>query len=141
MTGHDTDIDRADALWARLRTVRPEEILGLWRGEAISTGHPIERVLVGSSWYGKDFRAVDDAHPLICRGPTGELISDTTTAHGTASLWDVSFRGEVTATMVYDGRPVLDHFKRVDEITLLGVMNGKGVLHDGAHFYFVLRRA
>jgi hypothetical protein len=52
----------------------------------------------------------------------------------------VEFRGESTATMVYDGRPVLDHFKRVDEGTLLGVMNGKGVLDDGRHYYFVLER-
>ena len=42
--------------------------------------------------------------------------------------------------MVYDGQPVIDHFKRVDDDTLLGVMNGKGVRHEGRHYYFVLER-
>ena len=38
------------------------------------------------------------------------------------------------------GQPVLDHFKRIDERSLLGVMNGKGVLDDGRFYYFVLDR-
>jgi hypothetical protein len=44
--------------------------------------------------------------------------------------------------MVYDGMPVLDHFKRVDDNTLMGVMNGKPdvVLANGRHFYFGLER-
>lgn len=130
-----------DELWAAAEAVPAAEVLGDWRGEALPSGHPVEGVLQRSRWHGKRFVAVDDAHPLICRAEDGSLYSDTTTAGGTASLWDVAFRGEVTATMVYDGRPVLDHLKRVDADTLLGVMNGKGVLHEGHHFYFVLRRS
>jgi hypothetical protein len=42
--------------------------------------------------------------------------------------------------MVYDGQPVVDHFKAVDERTLLGLMNGKGVRHQGRSYYFVLER-
>ncbi|MER6304494.1 DUF4334 domain-containing protein [Streptomyces sp. NPDC001739] len=53
----------------------------------------------------------------------------------------LEFRGESTATMVYDGRPILDHFKRIDDATLMGVMNGRGVLDSqGHHFSFVLER-
>jgi Domain of unknown function (DUF4334) len=46
--------------------------------------------------------------------------------NGEASLWLEEFRGEVTATMVYDGAPIHDHFKVVDDRTLMGIMNGKG---------------
>ena len=35
--------------------------------------------------------------------------------NGEASLWLEEFRGEVTATMVYDGAPIHDHFKVIDE--------------------------
>ncbi len=44
--------------------------------------------------------------------------------------------------MVYDGRPVLDHFKQVDPATLMGIMNGRPeqVLDDGRHYYFLLER-
>ncbi|WP_329124708.1 DUF4334 domain-containing protein [Streptomyces sp. NBC_01465] len=33
------------------------------------------------------------------------------------------------------------YFKKVDGATLMGIMNGKGVLDQGRHFYFVLDRA
>lgn len=35
----------------------------------------------------------------------------------------IECRGEVTAALTYDDQPVLDHFKQVDETTVLGVMN------------------
>ena len=39
--------------------------------------------------------------------------------------------------MVYDALPVLDHFRRVDEDTLLAAMDARGL---DAPFFFVLRR-
>ncbi|WP_018503508.1 DUF4334 domain-containing protein [Parafrankia discariae] len=132
-----------DALWARLAPVEARDLLGLWRGFAFPTGHRLERVLARSRWYGKRFVALDDVQPLVCAGENGELFSDVKAGRGEASLWNVEFRGEVTATMVYDGMPVLDHFKRVDDHTVMGIMNGRPgvVLDDGKHFYFGLERA
>lgn len=131
-----------DALWADLEVVVASALVGSWRGFAFPTGHPVERVLARSRWHGKRFAAPNDATPLVCRADDGSLYSDTIAGKGEASLWNVEFRGEVTATMVYDGMPVLDHFKRVDDNTLMGIMNGKPdvVLADGRHFYFGLER-
>lgn len=131
-----------DALWADLEVVVASALVGSWRGFAFPTGHPVERVLARSRWHGKRFAAPNDATPLVCRADDGSLYSDTNAGKGEASLWNVEFRGEVTATMVYDGMPVLDHFKRVDDNTLMGIMNGKPdvVLADGRHFYFGLER-
>jgi hypothetical protein len=44
--------------------------------------------------------------------------------------------------MVYDGQPVFDHFKWVDDHTLMGIMNGKSplIFHHGRHYYFLLER-
>ncbi|MEV8320127.1 DUF4334 domain-containing protein [Streptomyces sp. NPDC059900] len=136
------DPDALDALWADLDVVDASAILGSWKGFAFSTGHPIEQVLARSHWHGKQFTALDNAQPLICRAPDGSLYSDTTAGRGEASLWNIEFRGEVTATMVYDGMAVFDHFKRVDESTLMGVMNGKAsTVSAGGHlFYFALEQ-
>ncbi|MGW8377527.1 DUF4334 domain-containing protein [Streptomyces sp. ODS28] len=138
--GGEAETGELDLIWAALDTVRPEEILGMWRGSAFSTGHRVEGMLGAAAWYGKHFHSPSRAEPMICRGEDGALYSNVELGKGEASLWPVEFRGEVTATMVYDGQPVLDHFKAVDADTLLGVMNGKGVLDEGRHFYFLLER-
>ncbi|MYX72412.1 MULTISPECIES: DUF4334 domain-containing protein [unclassified Streptomyces] len=130
-----------DEIWAALDTVRPEDILGEWKGGEFRTGHPLDGTLATVGWYGKTFTSVHDAKPLICRNSAGELYSNRELGKGEASLWTVEFRGEPTATMVYDGRPVLDHFKRVDGSTLMGIMNVKGVPTEGPFFYFFLERA
>ncbi|MFF9150212.1 DUF4334 domain-containing protein [Streptomyces sp. NPDC014861] len=130
-----------DAIWAALTAVRPEDVLGAWKGGEFRTGHPLNGTLAKAGWYGKTFVSPHDAKPLICRDAEGAFYSDRALGKGEASLWSVEFRGETTATMVYDGQPVLDHFKRVDDTTLMGIMNGKGVPADGPFFYFFLERA
>lgn len=115
-----------ETLWAQLPTVTVEEILGSWHGGDFATGHPASALLAKVRWHGKRFDSALEAHPLICRDEHGDLYSNSAAAGGgLASLWPVGFRGEVTATMVYDAMPVFDHFKAVDPDTLLGVMNGK----------------
>ena len=77
------------------------------------------------------------------RGEDGELYSNTDAAGGgEATLWPVGFRGETTATMVYDRLPVFDHFKAVDDTTLMGIMNGKLADAFGIEdlYYFWLER-
>lgn len=49
----------------------------------------------------------------------------------------VSYRGVVTAAIVYDALPVVDAFRRVDEHTLLGLMDMRGLDEP---FAFVLTR-
>ncbi|GAA2692482.1 MULTISPECIES: DUF4334 domain-containing protein [Actinosynnema] len=139
--GGRTTVEELDVLWAALPTVAPEELLGDWRGSEFVSGHSFEGNLEKAGWYGKTFTSLTDVTPLVCRDADGGLYANEELAGGGASLWTVEFRGEATATMVYDGRPVLDHFKRLDERAVLGVMNGKGVLDGGKHYYFVLERA
>jgi hypothetical protein len=123
-----------EAIWAALETVRPEEILGKWKGSEFDNGHPMCGQLSALGWYGKYFNSVLDAKPLIMRGTDGELYSNLEIGKGEASLWMIEFRGESTATMVYDGQPIFDHFKRVDENTLMGIMNGKSLPEAGLTF-------
>ena len=130
-----------DRLWDRCSPITVDRLAGgRWRGFGFDTGHPMYDRLVESRWYGKDFTSPTDAQPLLRRGDDGEIFSDLETGRGAASLWMVEFRGESTATMVYDGLPVFDHFKSVDARTVLGIMNGKGTRAGGEHFYFGLER-
>lgn len=48
-----------------------------------------------------------------------------------------AYRGVVTGSMVYDALPIIDHFRTVDEDTLLGAMDLRGIAEP---FMFVLRR-
>jgi hypothetical protein len=130
-----------DELWPDLDTVRIEDVLGEWRGSAIDTGHRAVEEVRKMRWFGKTFTSRLEVAPLICYDEDGNLYSNTEAGNGGASLWMIEFRGEVTAAMVYDGLPVFDHFKKVDEATLLGIMNGEeSVFDEGEHFYFVLER-
>jgi hypothetical protein len=132
-----------DALWADLTVLSVDEMLGSWRGGDFATGHPAGALLTKIGWHGKRFDSALEGHPLICRGEDGELYSNTKYAGGGySSLWSVGFRGETTATMVYDAMPVLDHFKRIDEATVMGIMNGKLEAAFGTAdlYYFWLER-
>jgi hypothetical protein len=132
-----------DALWADLAVATVPEMLGSWRGGDFATGHPASALLTGLRWHGKRFDSPLDGHPLICVGDDGRLYSNTQAAGGgRSSLWDIGFRDETTATMVYDALPVLDHFKKVDDDTVMGIMNGKleAVFGTTDLYYFWLER-
>ncbi|GAA1524182.1 DUF4334 domain-containing protein [Nocardioides humi] len=132
-----------DALWADLATVAVDEMLGAWRGGDFATGHVAGTILQEVRWHGKRFDSPLEAVPLVCRDEDGQLYSNLAAGGGgEASLWPVGFRGEVTATMVYDRLPVLDHFKKVDADTVMGIMNGKlaGTFGIDDLYYFWLER-
>ncbi|GED96091.1 DUF4334 domain-containing protein [Gordonia crocea] len=139
-SGQANTPEELDELWAGLPTVRVEEILGSWRGGELPTGHPMDGQLEQVGWHGKTFLSPTEVQPLVCRTADGELYSNAELGKGEASLWHVEFRGEVTASMVYDGQAVIDHFKRIDDNTLMGIMNGKSSLVRDKHFYFYLVR-
>lgn len=133
---------RVSALWDSLPSARVEDISGhRWRGTGLETGHPMFAMLGQMRWWGKDFTEARKVDPILVTDDSGNVVPDTSaTGGGGASLWEVSFRGRPTASMVYDRLPVIDHFAVVDPDTLLAVMNGRGTLHEGEHFWFLLER-
>ena len=54
-----------------------------------------------------------------------------------ARLRMMEYRGKVSATMIYDYLPINDIFRQVDENTVLGLMDFKGMSQP---FFFVLER-
>lgn len=129
-----------DEVFDALPAVDCREILGEWKGGAFDTGHKGMAALKAMKWYGKTFNSPLDAKPLICYDEHGQLFSSNA-MKGEASLWMIQFRGKVSAAMVYDAVPIIDHFRQVDPRTLMGIMDGKpSVLDEGKHFYFYLER-
>ncbi|EJD6581734.1 DUF4334 domain-containing protein [Providencia rettgeri] len=128
-----------------LSPVSTDEVLGRWKGGDFNTGHWCNRALIERKWYGKWYRSKMDAVPLICYDDQNRLFSSQA-MKGEASLWDVEFRGKVSTTMIYDGVPIFDHLRKVDESTLLGVMDGKSledspdIVDNGKYYFFYLEK-
>ncbi len=49
----------------------------------------------------------------------------------------VEYRGKVSAAMIYDRLPINDHFRIIDDSSVLGLMDFKGLQQP---YFFVLRR-
>jgi hypothetical protein len=129
-----------DDFWATLRPATVDDMIGEWKGGEFLTGHKMNGQLEQAGWFGKTFKSAADVQPLVCMDADGNKFSNKAMGKGEASLWLENFRGEVTATMVYDGQPVHDHFKKIDDDAVMGIMNGKGVLDNGRYYYFYLER-
>ena len=61
------------------------------------------------------------------------VISTTTSK---ATLQQVNLRGKTSAAMVYDQLPIRDVFRKVDDDTVMGLMDYR----DMVPFFFILRR-
>jgi hypothetical protein len=124
------------------------EILG-WHGKRFDDpdgAHPLvfkaspgRRVLVNPAFVPV---AVLLRYPRLLKAPlTARLFSVIrpllVTRKPKARLRLTEYRGVVTATMCYDALPINDAFRKVDDETLVGAMDLRGL---EAPFLFVLRR-
>ncbi len=48
-----------------------EQVIGRWRGSGLATGSPIDGLLEGYGWYGKEFLDAETVHPLLFLDRTG----------------------------------------------------------------------
>ena len=46
-------------------------MIGRWRGSGLPTGSPLDGLLEGYGWYGKEFLDAETVHPLLFRDRTG----------------------------------------------------------------------
>ena len=136
LAGGAQTIDDVFAVFDELPAVDVDQMLGDWNGGLVPTGHPGEAQLDGLRWAGKQFRSANDVDPMICLNEAGERFPNDVL--GQAQLRAVEYRGVVTATMIYDRHPILDHFRAIDSDTLLGLMDRKG---EAAPLSFMLRRS
>ncbi len=160
--------EEAIAFFDQLEAVELYEMWGLWKGEEIKTGHPIEGILHAAGWYGKQFLNEEHVHPLMMKTENGVLFPINPafiplkipfdnipknlitpamklfrpvlkTKNSAARLRQIVYRGKTSAAMVYDKKEIIDIFRKVDANTLMCVMDSKQ-LQDGKPYFFVLRK-
>ena len=81
---------------------------------------------------------------------TGELSFDShkldmvfkanRTVKSKARLREIRYRGGVTAAMIYDDLAIIDIFRKIDDTTVLGVMDLKGKMGEKGYFFLLERK-
>ncbi len=77
------------------------------------------------------------AHSGIARWLFARALPLLCTTRAAARLRLIAYRGVTTATMIYDHLPIHDVFRRVDDSTLIGLMDQRGAPQP---FFFLLHR-
>ncbi|WP_405656864.1 DUF4334 domain-containing protein [Streptomyces sp. RK9] len=131
----ECDNARLTELFDRLEPVGADLLIGTWRGGGFEHTSENAALLAKMRWYGKRFVTPDHVEPLLCRDEEGNVFSYEDM--GLATLHEVVHRGKQSTAMVYDQLPIIDHFRRLTDDVLLGLMDKKGAPAD---FYFHLTR-
>lgn len=66
----------------------------------------------------------------------GPIVS---TKKSSARLREINYRGKVSAAMVYDTKGIVDVFRKIDDSTLLGIMDIKGMSTNKTYFFMLDR--
>ena len=59
------------------------------------------------------------------------------TVKSKARLREIRYRGGVTAAMIYDDLAIIDIFRKIDDTTVLGVMDLKGKMGEKGYFFLL----
>ena len=161
----NTGPEEALNIFDHLDVVPVDFMIGRWKGFEIKSNHRMDGLLEATGWYGKLFRSPEEVHPLLfyTRNKTALYAvnprivpmhlsfpkSDVAgilmklakpflqTKKSAARLRMIEYRGRVTATMCYDEKAILDHFARIDDNRVMGVMDLKGIPEP---YIFILER-
>ena len=124
-------------LFSQLEPISVDSLIGLWRVAPFG-GAPRDPVAVQPAsgplpqrkglglrkLYGKRFVTREDAEPIVCLAEDGSLVASID--FGVARLRELSFRGIPSAGMVYDQQPWIDYFRKLDDETLVAMIDMKG---------------
>ncbi len=115
-----------EAFYAQLAPVSNDEMHGEWKGGYITSGGVVDLTLKDFGfygWIGKHFHSDDKVHALMHKLFGFEFNFPLI---GGARIREIEYRGKISSAMIYNHLPIIDHFRRVDENTLMGVMDVKG---------------
>ena len=146
-------VEEMTGLWrgSELPTGHPVDgLLGLylWRGKRFVTPDFVDPLLFDR---GQDILALNPAVlpvglalalPRLVRTGAAQALFDimlpmVATRAPKARLRGVERGGVVSAAMIYDAKPIIDHFRRVDEDRMLGLMELRSTR---APYFFLLTR-
>lgn len=129
-TGEAYSTEQILPLYDQFEGVDIDFMLGTWKGGKFDGGKSPDPI----NWYGKRFTSSENVDPLLARKPDGSIYSFD--KWGMARLREVKFRDKVSATLIYNERPIMDYFRKIDDNTIIGYGEGKGL----PPFFFYLIR-
>jgi hypothetical protein len=160
--------EEAFSFFDKLEPVALSMMQGLWKGKELLAGHPMEGVLDACKWYGKRFDNVENVYPLVFKTGNHKLYfgnprlmplnvpfekihkgiisilfsiihSFISTKKSKARLRMVEYRGKVSASMLYDQLAIIDIFRKVDDNTVMGVMDFKESSSSESYFFVLYK--
>ena len=137
LTGSSTKIrSDLDEIYRHLDSITIPEMIGEWRGQCIKTGSKFDLILHKFryiSWHGKVFYDENRVNALIMN-----LVGNRFPIpyFGSAIIRELKFREKVSVSMIYNYLPIIDHFRKINPSTLMGIMTLKG----NVEVYFLLHR-
>jgi hypothetical protein len=147
-------------LFAELPPVSMETLSGIWRAVAIPGVSPFYQVQIEKGWYGMRFtdpETVDsmlistsdgadifaaDVLKIVAAAPgadthLSQIRTQIETDQPMGRLRMISYRGAISAALIYDRQPVIDYFRTIDDTAVLCAAEARGISETG---YCVLQR-
>lgn len=152
-----TTIAQALAIFEQLEPIDLHRVIGQWCSIPLPTGHPIDELAEPFGWYGKLFFDPEHVYPLLFRHQERLISIDprwlplswigrrklpakqvlvamakrtqfiVASAESHARLRMLHHRGKLSASIIYDHRPIIVTLRQVTETTLMGLMEIKDV--------------
>lgn len=129
--------EKLDEFYKNLEPVNIDEMIGKWKGGYFPTKISKLEIFLKNfillKWYGKSFISQNRVKALVY---SFLGIKFNIPFFGPAVLRKMEFRGKLSTSMIYNHLPIIDNFRKVDDDTVIGVMDVKGKVA----MYFYLRR-
>ena len=160
-----TSTENALHIYDQLEPVDSSFMIGRWKGSEFRTGHRMDGLLEVCGWYGKLFVDNDTVHPLLFYTASKKEVYAVNpaliplwfnfpkirvlrtiltlakpilqTKKPKARLRMMDHRGKSSATMIYNSKSINDHFRKIDENKVMGLMDLKG---EPKPYFFILER-
>lgn len=126
-----------DELFAELQPVTIDELIGEWQVGYLfteGTGSKFETLLkyLPVKLYGKRFFSKNKVQAWVF-----SFFGIKFGFPGATSILEtIDYRGKVSTSMIYNYLPIIDHFRKIDNSVIMGIMEIKGNLC----VYFYLRK-
>ncbi|EPY53893.1 hypothetical protein SPOG_02881 [Schizosaccharomyces cryophilus OY26] len=137
VTGHIPEKD-VETIFDKLKPVSPSFMIGEWTGGDFDTGHIGHKYLTDMRWAGKAFRSLDDGDPILIYNDKGQRVWNKDWGH--ASLREMVFRNVTSTSMIYDEKPIFDHFRFITDDMVAGAMESPKMFGTESTYYFYLTR-
>ncbi|RAL14386.1 uncharacterized protein BO97DRAFT_422803 [Aspergillus homomorphus CBS 101889] len=109
-----------------------------WKGFIFHTGHPTEKnVLEKMRFAGKDFISANEVYLMAY----DEYGGWTRLESWKATLREVKFRGVVSAALIYDHKPIIDHWRYVtDDVVMVALEDDESLTWGAGVLYGYMKR-